>query len=386
MRFKALRQRVFILHRYLGLVLGVILAMIGITGSLLVFYPDVDKMMIQNQFGPVIANCSGLACDRLPIEKILANVSQAFNDQPGFRPGAIYPHWTAYPDGTAPLNVGMIGPNDRWIDVAVNPYTGAILGTRQWDNSFFDLTLKLHYQLLAGELGTVIVGVIALFMLILIVTGLLLWPGWRRLKAGFSINWRGHLKRVNFDIHKLTGAISGIFLVIIAFTGLCWNFPEVSNAVLYAVTFSPKLVNPTSNQTLNKSPLTWSETLRQQAETALPGGFITVISLPETPDGVFIVYKKFPQDANAWGNSHVYLDQYSGTILRVDSHQTKPLADQITNLFQPLHYGYFGGLSTRLLYVVIGLAPTLLLGTGLVQWWYRYPIKPRLHNDSARSS
>ncbi|MDF5730419.1 MAG: PepSY-associated TM helix domain-containing protein [Rhizonema sp. PD38] len=40
-----------------------------------------------------------------------------------------------------------------------------------------------------------------------------------------------------------------------------------------------------------------------------------------------------------------------------------------------LHFSTFGGLSTRILYVFVGLAPLILFVTGFVMWWYRYRAK-----------
>ncbi|MEH2286520.1 PepSY-associated TM helix domain-containing protein [Nostoc sp.] len=37
-----------------------------------------------------------------------------------------------------------------------------------------------------------------------------------------------------------------------------------------------------------------------------------------------------------------------------------------------MHFGTFGGLPTRILYVFVGLSPLILFITGFVMWWYRY--------------
>ncbi|MEH2085041.1 MAG: PepSY-associated TM helix domain-containing protein [Nostoc sp.] len=47
------------------------------------------------------------------------------------------------------------------------------------------------------------------------------------------------------------------------------------------------------------------------------------------------------------------------------------MGDRILNSFTPLHYGTFGGLPTRILYVFVGLAPLILFITGFVMWQYR---------------
>jgi uncharacterized iron-regulated membrane protein len=85
---------------------------------------------------------------------------------------------------------------------------------------------------------------------------------------------------------------------------------------------------------------------------------------------------KLPQESSDYGNSNVYLDQYTGKVLRVDNGLKLPLGDRVLNSFVPLHYGTFWGLPSRILYVFVGLAPLILFITGFVMWWYRYRAKP----------
>ncbi|MEH2180231.1 PepSY-associated TM helix domain-containing protein [Nostoc sp.] len=55
--------------------------------------------------------------------------------------------------------------------------------------------------------------------------------------SSFKIRWNAHLKRINFDVHKLAGAIATVFLVFTFFTGFCWSFGEFINPMIYAATF-----------------------------------------------------------------------------------------------------------------------------------------------------
>jgi uncharacterized iron-regulated membrane protein len=47
------------------------------------------------------------------------------------------------------------------------------------------------------------------------------------------------------------------------------------------------------------------------------------------------------------------------------------LGDKVMDAFTPMHYGTFGGILTRILYVFVGLSPLILFVTGSVMWWYR---------------
>lgn len=96
-----------------------------------------------------------------------------------------------------------------------------------------------------------------------------------------------------------------------------------------------------------------------------------LILLPTKPEDVFSIYKKLPQELNTLGNSAVYLDQYTSEVVRVDNALKASVGDRILNSFYLLHYGTFGGLPTRILYVFVGLAPTILFFTGIVMYSYR---------------
>lgn len=58
-------------------------------------------------------------------------------------------------------------------------------------------------------------------------------------------------------------------------------------------------------------------------------------------------------------------------MLHVVNSKTASLGDRILNAFVPMHYGTFGGNLTRILYVFVGLSPTILFVTGLVMYRLR---------------
>lgn len=97
--------------------------------------------------------------------------------------------------------------------------------------------------------------------------------------TGFEIKWQVHIKRVNFDIHKVIGVVAVMFLSMISFTGFYWNFWKFTEPVIYAATFSPKLPDPVSKPVDGRLPLGVDEIL-QKADATLPGATTTYISLP----------------------------------------------------------------------------------------------------------
>ncbi|MGB7412913.1 MAG: PepSY-associated TM helix domain-containing protein [Thermosynechococcaceae cyanobacterium] len=361
-----LRHLIFSMHRYLGLGIGLIVVIIGLTGSLLVFVPELDAQIVQQRFGTVTPQAERLAPD-----KLVDIVKTAYANHPDWKVGQVkmLSHDSFY---TIRLN----RPDETQWEVFVNPYTGKIMGDRQRETAFFDRVYSLHYQLLGGDIGTIIVGIAALLLCILSLTGIVLWPGWRKLISGFKIKWDAHPKRRNFDLHKVAGIMTAVFLGAIAFTGFCWNFYDQTEPIIYAATLTPKPIEAESSVIKGKEPISLEEAL-QQSDAALPGALTTFITLPITPDAVFEFYKKVPEESEDF-NSSVKVDQYSGKVLSVMDSRQAGLGDRVLNSFTPIHYGTFGGLPTRVLYIFVGLSPTVLMVTGSIMWWHRKkPSKPK---------
>jgi uncharacterized iron-regulated membrane protein len=232
MNTRKIRNWSFYLHRYLGLTVGII----GITGSILVFHEEIDASILSQRVGQIETTENSL-----PLEVILKKVQTNYQDRKDIKFDSISP--LEKPDL---IQVSFTDKQDVSTEVNVNPYTGEVLNTRVWDTSFFGRVFALHYALLAGNVGMVIAGIAALLMFILSITGLVLWSGWRNLMAGFKIKWNARPKRKNYDIHKVAGIVSVVFLAMIAFTGFCWNFYAQTEPLIYAATFSPKPIEPAS--------------------------------------------------------------------------------------------------------------------------------------------
>ncbi|NEQ27267.1 MAG: PepSY domain-containing protein, partial [Microcoleus sp. SIO2G3] len=232
MRSKKLRQIAFVSHRYIGLIVGIVLAIVGLTGSLLVFEHEIDHALLSQQIGHFVPQEQ-----RVPLATAIENVEAAYRDRLEFKEMKI--EGAGMVPGE-PYSIALALPDDKSLQVYVNPNTGEVMGDRDWEKSFFHYVYELHYQLLAGDWGMYFVGICALLLLVLSITGILLWPGWNKLISGFKIKWNAHPKRTNYDMHKVAGIVAAVFLAMIAFTGFCWNFWEWSEPAIYAATFSPK--------------------------------------------------------------------------------------------------------------------------------------------------
>lgn len=214
MKSKIFRNWVFLLHRYLGLAVGFVIVLVGVTGSLLVFQPEFQQWSLQQKIGHIIPQSQ-----RISAESAIDAVKAAYQNK-GFTP--FYIQLPGHAD--QPYNISLENQAGDRARAYVNPYTGEVMGFQEQSNSFFDFVRTFHYSLLADEPGRQFIGAIGFLMMVLSISGTLLWSGWRKLITGFKIKWDAHPKRVNYDVHKVAGIVTAVFLSLTAITGFCWNF------------------------------------------------------------------------------------------------------------------------------------------------------------------
>ncbi|MCT7952154.1 PepSY domain-containing protein [Ancylothrix sp. C2] len=355
------RKLALTLHLYLGLMVGMLLAVIALTGSLLVFGDEIEHFLYP-QLLQVIPQA-----EKIPLETVLQIVQKAYPQNQAIS--------ILLPRGIEEVcQVSMLSKSEELLNVYVNPYTGIIQGSRLWKETFTGFLFTIHAELAGGELGHIFVGFCGILTLILALTGLFLWTGWRNFERGFLINWKVHWQRSLFDLHNFSGIASVAYLLLIAATGTAIIFYVPFEETIYRLTNEKPQPALVSHPPAGGSRQNLDEVLRQVDTVLLPAK-TTFISLPSTPEATFKVRKRFPNEAHPNGSSTIYLDQYSGEILRVDSIYSFSLADRILNALYPLHIGSYGGILFRVIHAITGLLTIVLFVSGLVIWRQRYLAK-----------
>jgi len=80
----------------------------------------------------------------------------------------------------------------------------------------------------------------------------------------------------------------------------------------------------------------------------------------------------------------VFLDQYTGEVLPTPP-RVESVGDRILAWAGPLHIGGFGGWAIKTIWLIAGLAPTILFITGFITWWRR-AIRPAYATSTSLSS
>ena len=355
------RRWVLWLHLGVGLGLGLMLVVVALSGSLIVFRAEIEDAL-HASLTRVFPGGS-----RVALQPILDRAQ-------GAHPGAMF-HTINLPT-SAGQSVSFWGHDGegRSFHAYANPYTGELLGADLAGDNPTEWLYHLHANLLAGAVGEQVNGVAAGLWVVLVITGIALW--WPRRgrpwRDAFVVQWRAQWRRRNFDLHRVTGIVVAVPLLLVAITGA--YFPFKTPFRWFAETLTGTHASEDSPHSrsvgLETKQVSIDDILRV-AGTSFPGAPPNWIHLPENPTDGFSVRFRLPGEWRLEGMNYVHVDQFTGALVRVDRHAERTTAQRMLRAMFPLHVGTFGGLATRVLWLLLGLAPLLLLVTGTLIWWQR---------------
>ncbi|MFD1875209.1 PepSY-associated TM helix domain-containing protein [Hymenobacter bucti] len=264
---------------------------------------------------------------------------------------------------------------DRGPTLYLNPYTGAVLDEYDSHKSFFHFIEEIHRGLVAGRVGKLVMGINSIIFVFILGTGLVLWwPAARQtLSSRLRIKWDASWKRVNYDWHTALGFYSAVFLLIMTLTGMGMAFDWVGKGI-NTLTHSPQQRPEPPTSTLPATGPTapfGADAALALARQQAPEATSYSLQLPKAPDGSIQVGLLRPGAITDRATDDVYLDQYSGQVLRQQTYAQKPVGQRIRGLFKPIHTGAIFGWPTKVLAFVFVLLGATFPITGTLMWLNR---------------
>lgn len=352
-----MKRRLFFLHSWLGLIAGLGLILIGLTGSVLVFKDELDGVLF-----PEMLKVDAAGRERMSFDALLASAKKAV-------PGYEVLGWdkAGAPD-RADLAYVVAHGTDKWQGITVNPYTGEVLAKpMDREDTITGWLLSFHYSFLADHTGELIAGICAALLCFLGITGVWLYRGfWKTL---FLLRW-GRSARIFFsDFHKMVGITSMAFNLILGFTGAWWNLGHLIGHLLEEehAEEAPHMI--TRSYYANTITM---ENLVTKAQEKIPGFTTSFISLPSNEGlGITLYGQAGAGFLTSPYGSTVLFDQQSGEMKEFRDLRQAGAWAKFEDAFRPLHYGNFGGLPVKILWSLGGLTPGVLAVTGFFMWWRR---------------
>jgi uncharacterized iron-regulated membrane protein len=354
-----LRRAIFQIHLWVGLIVALYMAIIGMTGSVLVFRQEIDARALPGHW------------------RELRTTSPANAGTIIARLNAVYPDLRMIslmaPTPFNPTFVATLLGRGR-ISVACDPTTGEVLGPVPRPAAWLTFVRQVHETLLIRGTGRVWNGGGAALLLLLAATGLVnWWPGvgnWRRaLKVDFRRGWR----RITFDLHSASGFWALLLISSWAVSGVYFAWPQeilqLVNSWSPVVSARPPSVTASGSGGIPEPDL---DALIARAAIIDPGTTWSGILFPYGRRAPLeIIMHRSHGDGREYEDT-VYFDPYNGEHLATWRYGVNQSAgDWFIWLQIPLHFGTSWGLAIKIIWAIAGLVLPLLAFTGWGMYWNR---------------
>lgn len=367
------------LHLYLGLSAGLVFVLSGLTGSLLVFYLEIDEWL-----NPQLVNAQPSTPWR-SYEEIFQSLRAAHPERDG-------PWRLEIPtrDG-APVMARYYNPEEKKhllfapLMVAVNPATAEVLASRFWGEFAMTWIYDLHYTLLMDRAGRTVLGIIGILLCVSLVTGVYLWwPSRERLRAALTLKRGAGSERLVFDLHKLNGIYGLLLTMTLIVTGIFLALPDYAKPLVNEI--SPLYQAPSARSEPNGAARVTLDEAVAVARTQFPGATLKWIETPNGAAGsIRINLGQQAEPSHRFPRTNVWIDQYSGKVIAVrDPLATNSAGDTFFDWLHPLHNGEAFGITGRILVFISGLVPLVLFVTGFLRW--RQKKKAETRREMARAT
>lgn len=349
-----------------GVLAGIYVCVVFVTGATLVYRIDLQRALDPHLF---TARVRGPLSDAATI---MDRVAHAY---PRHRLSGV-----DAPTTSRPTFLAYVTQGDEFVTVLIDPVSAEILGELP-ERSLIRILQGIHYDLFGGRTGRVVNGIGAGCVLVLCLTGLVIWwPGTSNLRDGFTVNAQRSWRRRIWELHRAVGIWTVLLIAMWAVTGLSFIFPtQVRSAVNWISPLTPRRPPVSRPPSQSAAPSPWRAAI-EQAKRYAPDRHVARVVVPSSARAAFLVLfaDASPTPTGPGHLTTVYLDQFTLERLPDDANTAHTIGDVVITWLTPLHVGNFGGAPVKLLWVVLGLAPPLLFATGFYMWWTRV-VRPRLN-------
>lgn len=339
------------LHRWTGGVVGLLLAILGLSGAILVHkdawvtLPHATDTQIQGTAHLAEFTQRIMEDPATRPESILFATKDFGLDRLTYKGGA-----GAYVD----QNGGLV---TRW--------------SSQWERPEIWL-FDFHHHLFAGDTGEIIIGIAAICGLFFVVTGVLLWL---RTRKTFSFRlWPARLSRpAIIRQHRDLGIVVAPLLVLSLATGAALIFRPTA-ALLFgpgaAAQIDRSLAEPTPRAAKVAGRLNWAAMI-EKGRQRFPEAEVRSLNLPRQGNGLITLRMRSLEEWLPNGRTTLWFAADSGALVAARDARKLPPAARGYNLLYPLHAAKVGGFPYRLAMTLSGLSLTLLGTLAVWVFWFR---------------
>lgn len=345
-RFRDLLRK---LHLWLGLSVGLVFALLALSGTVLAWQGE----LLRWQHPEMFRHAPPTVEQRAAVLRRIHETSWPAPLRSVELPNAELPVW----------QVALAGE----VRVYLDPADGRELLVRSKADDPVLWLRDLHTHMLTGKNGEAALGVVGLAELLLVLIGLVLWwprrGHWRHVVRMYAQpptrRWRSW--------HQSIAALAFPLLLLSTLTGVTLIYKDTTRTALAAL-FGDRSRPPKAPVVEPRDvPLQWAASLAA-AQAALPAAELRRIAMPDAKNAALTIRARGPAEWNAVGRSVIVVDPYTATVLSVYDAQTQGGGAKLVDKIYPVHSGGVGGLPWQLMIAVTGVLPAFFLVTGFLFW------------------
>ncbi|GGZ07747.1 PepSY-associated TM helix domain-containing protein [Novosphingobium colocasiae] len=341
------------LHRWTGGLIGLLLAVVGLTGAILV-HRDA-WVVLPHASDAQVQDTQALAVATARIMETAAPQLQSLT----FANAGFGLDRLAYRDGSGAYVTQAGDPVESWDSQWVRP--------ELWLSDF-------HQHLFAGEEGETVVGIAGLCGLFFVVSGMVLW--WRTRRTFEFRLWPARLTRPSIvRHHRDLGILVAPLLMLSLVTGSVLVFRPLASVVMgpgARAEIENALKPPAAKAAHLAGDPDWAEMIRA-ARARFPDAEVRSLSLPRAGNGLITLRMRRPDEWLPNGRTAVWFAADTGRIVATRDAADLPARVSAYNALYPVHAAKVGGLPFRLVMTTSGLGLGLLGTFAVWTFWFKRP-------------
>lgn len=341
-----MRNAWFQVHKWIGLILAILIIPLCFTGAALVWDEALDHSLNPQRYATSGAQTLDpqryvdAARAVLGPEDRVSTITLPAGDGPVLV--------AATPAGAKP----QAGPPSR-VTVYLDPPTARVLDKASNNAGLIRVMHQIHGSLMVPIWGRTIVGWIGVAMLFSCFTGIWLWwPTVGRWVRG--LRWKRH-RNLDTNLHHLLGFWIALPLFVLSLTGAWISFPQFFGPLMGAKPQSGPDRAAMARAKVLVAPKTGLDAAIASATAALPGK-VASIGWPTDlkPEWTVTIGQ----------GRQVKVDDATGT-----AKAGPPPKEDTARLMRRIHDGTRMGLVWQIILFLGGMLPTILAITGVIMWW-----------------
>jgi len=361
----ALRSITRQIHLWLGLSAGLILALVGLSGAGLVFAEQMVRSETPSFFADVGPG------EWKPVSTWIADAETKYPD--------LAPLKFVFGPGAIPMPTGVpvifkkteVNGEERHTLISIDPVNGVALQRINAEDTWAGWLVIFHKELLADELGALIVAIAAVVGLVSVITGVYLWwpkPG--RWGMAFRLRRGARGAALLYDVHSVPAIWLLVPLALALASGLYIQKPDWIDPIV-RIASDVRELPPTSAVSSPAGACPTQTSLDDAVALAAKGRDGQILRhayLPMGPNGTYdIEFRAADANPRADGD-RIYIDAHCPKILAAVTADSMSAGEKAKSWMWPIHADLLLGWVGKTLLFLAGLMLPILFATGLLFW------------------